>query len=160
MPNFAKVCAKFRISYNCCSILSHIDAYVPPAHMTHVIVFSIKYINTWSRFQSFNFFHFTFLSDMCKADVFIWGHPHSTYTKREGTGQTNCVRLRTKGGGGGVQGCVRTPKKLGGGTRFQNFSFFVKKKLLHHFFYKQSIFDPRPENCLSFSTKKLPQKIV
>ena len=27
------------------------------------------------------------------------------------------------------------------------------------FFYKQSIFDPRPENCLSFS-KKLPQKIV
>ena len=30
---------------------------------------------------------------------------------------------------------------------------------LHLFFYKQSIFDPRPENCLSFS-KKLPQKIV
>ena len=27
------------------------------------------------------------------------------------------------------------------------------------FFYKQSIFDPRPQNCLSFS-KKLPQKIV
>ena len=27
------------------------------------------------------------------------------------------------------------------------------------FFYKQSIFDPRPENCLSFS-KELPQKIV
>ena len=27
------------------------------------------------------------------------------------------------------------------------------------FFYKQSIFDPRPENCLSFS-KKPPQKIV
>ena len=27
------------------------------------------------------------------------------------------------------------------------------------FFYKQSIFDPRPENCLSFY-KKLPQKIV
>ena len=27
------------------------------------------------------------------------------------------------------------------------------------FFYKQSIFDPRPENCLSFS-KKLPPKIV
>ena len=26
-------------------------------------------------------------------------------------------------------------------------------------FYKQSIFDPRPENCLSFS-KKSPQKIV
>ena len=30
---------------------------------------------------------------------------------------------------------------------------------LHLFFNKQSIFDPRPENCLSFS-KKLPQKIV
>ena len=27
------------------------------------------------------------------------------------------------------------------------------------FFYKQSNFDPRPENCLSFS-KKLPQKII
>ena len=27
------------------------------------------------------------------------------------------------------------------------------------FFYKTSIFDPRPENCLSFS-KKLPRKIV
>ena len=27
------------------------------------------------------------------------------------------------------------------------------------FFYKQFIFDPRPENCLSFS-KKSPQKIV
>ena len=27
------------------------------------------------------------------------------------------------------------------------------------FLYKQSIFDPRPENCLSFS-KKSPQKIV
>ena len=27
------------------------------------------------------------------------------------------------------------------------------------FFYKESIFDPRPENCLSFS-KKSPQKIV
>ena len=30
---------------------------------------------------------------------------------------------------------------------------------VHLFFYKQSIFDPRPENCLSFS-KKSPQKIV
>ena len=29
----------------------------------------------------------------------------------------------------------------------------------HTFFYKQPIFDPRPENCLSFS-KKLPQKII
>ena len=28
-----------------------------------------------------------------------------------------------------------------------------------HFFYKQSIFDPRPENCLIFS-KKSPPKIV
>ena len=27
------------------------------------------------------------------------------------------------------------------------------------FFYKQSIFDPRPKNCLRFS-KKLPQKVV
>ena len=27
------------------------------------------------------------------------------------------------------------------------------------FLYKKSIFDPRPENCLSFS-KKLPRKIV
>ena len=27
------------------------------------------------------------------------------------------------------------------------------------FFYKQSIFDPRPENCLSFSKKSAP-KIV
>ena len=27
------------------------------------------------------------------------------------------------------------------------------------YFYKQCIFDPRPDNCLSFS-KKLPQKIV
>ena len=27
------------------------------------------------------------------------------------------------------------------------------------FFYKQSIFNPRPENCLIFS-KKPPQKIV
>ena len=31
--------------------------------------------------------------------------------------------------------------------------------MLHLFFYKQSIFDPRPENCLSFS-KKLPQKLI
>ena len=31
--------------------------------------------------------------------------------------------------------------------------------LLYTFFYKQSIFDPRPENCLSFS-KKSTQKIV
>ena len=36
-----------------------------------------------------------------------------------------------------------------------NFAF----KVLYIFFYKQSIFDPRPEKCLSFS-KKLPQKIV
>ena len=32
-------------------------------------------------------------------------------------------------------------------------------KILHLSFYKQSIFDPRPKNRLSFS-KKLPQKIV
>ena len=41
-------------------------------------------------------------------------------------------------------------------------SFSLKEKMRHHlypFFYKQSIFDPRPENCLSFS-KKPPQKIV
>ena len=31
--------------------------------------------------------------------------------------------------------------------------------LIHFFFYKQSIFDHRPENCLSFS-KKLPPKVV
>ena len=30
---------------------------------------------------------------------------------------------------------------------------------IHFFFYKQSIFDPRRENCLSFS-KTSPQKIV
>ena len=30
---------------------------------------------------------------------------------------------------------------------------------VHPFFYKQSIFDPRPENCLNFS-KKSPPKIV
>ena len=30
---------------------------------------------------------------------------------------------------------------------------------VYTFFYKQSIFDPRPENCLRFS-KKSPQKIV
>ena len=31
--------------------------------------------------------------------------------------------------------------------------------LNYTFFYKQSIFDARPKNCLSFS-KKSPQKIV
>ena len=31
--------------------------------------------------------------------------------------------------------------------------------MLHLFFYKQFIFDPRPEYCLSFS-KKLPQKLI
>ena len=36
---------------------------------------------------------------------------------------------------------------------------FIVSILLHLFFNKQSIFDPRPENCLSFS-KKSPQKIV
>ena len=43
-------------------------------------------------------------------------------------------------------------------------TYFGKKQDLlqsnvYIFFYKQSIFDPRPENCLSFS-KKLAQKIV
>ena len=33
------------------------------------------------------------------------------------------------------------------------------KYITRFFFYKQSIFDPRPENCLSFSQKS-PQKIV
>ena len=33
------------------------------------------------------------------------------------------------------------------------------KVTLYTFFCKQSIFDPRPENCLNFS-KKLPQKNV
>ena len=35
----------------------------------------------------------------------------------------------------------------------------VSQKMITSFFYKQSIFDPHPENCLSFF-KKLPQKIV
>ena len=35
----------------------------------------------------------------------------------------------------------------------------VKEREIHLFLNKQSIFDPRPENCLSFS-KKSPQKIV
>ena len=43
------------------------------------------------------------------------------------------------------------------------FYFSVKinhgKRVVHLFFYKQSIFDPHPENCLSFS-KKSTQKIV
>ena len=38
--------------------------------------------------------------------------------------------------------------------------FFLREsKLSTPFFYKQSTFDPCPENCLSFS-KKSPQKIV
>ena len=35
----------------------------------------------------------------------------------------------------------------------------TSKETVHLFFYKQSIFDPCPENSLSFS-KKPPQKIV
>ena len=35
----------------------------------------------------------------------------------------------------------------------------ANNKLLHLFLYKQSIFDHRPENCLSFS-KKLPPNIL
>ena len=42
---------------------------------------------------------------------------------------------------------------------FAEFSTLVSGDELHLLFYKQSIFDPPPENCLSFS-KKLPQKIV
>ena len=37
----------------------------------------------------------------------------------------------------------------------ENSDFYTK----YTFFYKQSIFDPRPENCLGFS-KKSPRKIV
>ena len=39
------------------------------------------------------------------------------------------------------------------------FDFLKIGKRYTPFFYKQSIFDPRPENCSSFS-KKWPQKIV
>ena len=31
--------------------------------------------------------------------------------------------------------------------------------MAYAFFYKQSIFDPRPKNCFGFS-ERLPQKIV
>ena len=37
--------------------------------------------------------------------------------------------------------------------------YYTQEKFwIHLFFYKQSIFNPRPENYLSFS-KKLPQKL-
>ena len=36
---------------------------------------------------------------------------------------------------------------------------YYQQHLSTHFLYKQSIFDPRPENCLSFS-QKLPQNIA
>ena len=46
---------------------------------------------------------------------------------------------------------------------FQNIKEIVHRSVslneVHLFFYKQSILDPRPENCFSFS-KKSPQKIV
>ena len=41
--------------------------------------------------------------------------------------------------------------------RFLEYLFFILD-INYTFFYKQSIFDPRPENSLSFS-KKLPQKM-
>ena len=43
----------------------------------------------------------------------------------------------------------------GGGFSGRRLIYFY----VHLFFHKQSIFDPRPENCLSYS-KKSPQKIV
>ena len=45
--------------------------------------------------------------------------------------------------------------------RSSNFFAEKPKKVAHYtfLFYKQSIFDLRPENCLSFS-KKLSQKII
>ena len=39
------------------------------------------------------------------------------------------------------------------------YSVCMGKQGTHFFFHKQSIFDPRPENCLRFS-KKSPRKIV
>ena len=43
--------------------------------------------------------------------------------------------------------------------KIQNIKPSTAKVYQYTFFHKQSIFDPHPENCLSFS-KKLPQKIV
>ena len=40
----------------------------------------------------------------------------------------------------------------------QYFLFFIAVFKEYPFFYKESIFDPPPENCFSFS-QKLPQKI-
>ena len=42
---------------------------------------------------------------------------------------------------------------------FSEKRIFITSFYYTFFFYKQSIFDPHPENCLSFS-KKPPQKIV
>ena len=60
--------------------------------------------------------------------VFVWGHPHSTYTQRGRGGVKpnafHCVQGRR------VQGCVRTEKKIFLTTKSQNFSFFVQRKLL------------------------------
>ena len=53
-------------------------------------------------------------------------------------------------------------KKLLDREKEKKSTLFEKKKeaaASTSFFYKQSIFDPRPENCLSFS-KKSAQKIV
>ena len=44
-------------------------------------------------------------------------------------------------------------------SRFSYFSSSESFLLKYTFFYKKSIFDPRPENCLSFSKKSHP-KIV
>ena len=46
-------------------------------------------------------------------------------------------------------------------TKWELWEFFgiCEEKIVPPFFYKHSIFDPLPENCLSFS-KKLPKKIV
>ena len=46
-------------------------------------------------------------------------------------------------------------------TQIDEFDWFVKvnESWYTPFFYKQSIFDPRRKNCLSFS-KKSPQKIL
>ena len=46
-------------------------------------------------------------------------------------------------------------------TAYSRLIYYMRRKcqLDYTFFNKKSIFDPRPENCLSFS-KKLPPKIV
>ena len=53
---------------------------------------------------------------------------------------------------------ITTTRKILDAFLIKSLNPSINEKL-HLFFYKQSIFDPRPENCLSFS-KKLPPKIV